>query len=110
MARRDQGPETLAAFDTVIDELAVHAGIERALWFGAHAAKVEGKIFLAIFGGTLVARVGAEEVDDRVLSGHGERFDPSGKGRAMRDWLQTSLEPADWPELAQAALAFSAPR
>ncbi|HMJ35818.1 MAG TPA: hypothetical protein VK501_18080 [Baekduia sp.] len=110
MARREQAPETLAAFGVVLDELAVHAGVERAVWFGAPAAKVEGKIFLAVFDGTLVARVGAEECDDRVLSGHGERFDPSGKGRSMKDWLQTSLEPADWPELAQAALAFSAPR
>jgi hypothetical protein len=109
VARRDQSPEALAAFDTLLDELAVHAGIERALWFGAPAAKVEGKMFLAIFDGTLVARAGQEEVDDRVLAGHGERFDPSGKGRALKDWLQTNLEPADWPELAQAALAFSSP-
>jgi hypothetical protein len=110
VSRRDEAPETLAAFEAVLDELAVHAGVERAVWFGAPAAKVDGKIFLAVFGGTLVARVGAEECDDRVLSAHGERFDPSGKGRAMKDWLSTSLEPADWPELAQSALAFTAAR
>jgi hypothetical protein len=109
MPRRDQSPEALAAFEALLDELAIHAGVRRALWFGAPSAKVEGKIFLAIFDGTLVARIGAEEVDDRVRSGHGQRFDPSGKGRGMKDWLQTSLEPPEWPDLAHAALAFSTP-
>jgi hypothetical protein len=109
VARRDQAPETLAAFDAVLDELAVHAGVERALWFGAPAAKVEGKIFLALWRGALVARIGADEVGARVLAGDGVRFDPSGKGRAMKDWLEADAEPDDWTELGAAALAFTSP-
>jgi hypothetical protein len=109
MSRRDeQSAESLAAFAQVRDELAVHAGVESALWFGAPAAKVDGKIFIALFRSALVARVGAEEVDARVSAREGEHFDPSGRGMGMKDWLHTTLEPADWSELAASALAFTA--
>jgi hypothetical protein len=111
MARRadEQPAEALAAFAAVIDELAVSSGVQRAVWFGVPAAKVEGKIFLALWRGALVARIGADEVDARVLAGDGVRFDPSGKGRAMKDWLEADAEPDDWPELGAAALAFTSP-
>ena len=74
----------------------------------APAVKVGGRIFLALRRGTLIARLGAEEVDARVLAGDGVRFDPSGKGRAMKDWLESSAEHAEWVELGLAALAFTA--
>jgi hypothetical protein len=107
-ARTPESAETLAAFATVLDEVAVAGDVERAVWFGTPAAKVGGRIFVALWRGALVARLGADEVDLRVLAGDGVRFDPSGKGRAMRDWLESDAEPAEWPELALAALAFTA--
>jgi hypothetical protein len=107
--RDPEPPEALAALAAVLDEIAVAGDVERAMWFGAPAAKVEGKIFLALWHGSLVARLGAEEVDHRVLAGQGVRFDPSGKGRAMKDWLEASAEHAEWTELALGALAFTAP-
>jgi hypothetical protein len=109
MARRDAEPaEALAAFEAVLDELAVAGDVQRALWFGAPAAKVGGKIFVALRRGALIARLGADEVDHRVLAGDGVRFDPSGKGRAMKDWLESNAEHAEWTELALGALAFTA--
>jgi hypothetical protein len=66
-------------------------------------------MFLALWGGALLARMGADEVDARVLSGDGIRFDPSGKGKAMKDWLESNAEHDDWLELAVCALAFSTP-
>jgi hypothetical protein len=101
--------EALEAFNGVLDELAVTADVGRALWFGSPAAKVEGKIFVALWHGTIVARIGAEEVDARVLAGDGVRFDPSGKGKAMKDWLESNGEHAEWLELAICALAFTSP-
>jgi hypothetical protein len=109
MARRPPEPaEALAAFAAVLDEIAVAGAVERAVWFGAPAAKVEGKIFVALWRGALVARIGAEEVDHRVLARDGVRFDPSGKGKAMKDWLESNAEHAEWTELALAAIAFTA--
>jgi hypothetical protein len=109
MARRDEEPaEAVAAFAVVLDELAVAGDVEQALWFGAPAVKVGGRIFLALRRGTLIARLGAEEVDARVLAGDGVRFDPSGKGKPMKDWLESNAEHGEWVELGLAALAFTA--
>jgi hypothetical protein len=108
MPRDPEPPEALAAFADVLDEIAVAGDVRRATWFGTPAAKIEGRIFLALWRGRLIARLGAEEVDARVLAGGGARFDPSGKGRAMKDWLEADAEPGEWVELALGALAFTA--
>jgi hypothetical protein len=109
MSPREPEPaEALAAFAVVLDEVAVAGDVERAVWFGAPAAKIEGKIFLALWRGALIARIGAEEVDHRVIAGDGVRFDPSGKGKAMKDWLESNAEHAEWTELALSAIAFTA--
>lgn len=108
MAREPESAETMAAYEAVLDEIALAGDVERAVWFGTPAAKVEGKIFMCLWRGALVARLGAEEVDARVLGGDGVRFDPSGKGMAMKDWLESNAEPAEWTELALSAIAFTA--
>lgn len=107
MPRTPESAETLAAFASVLDEITVAGAVERSVWFGTPAAKVEGKVFICLWRGALVARIGAEEVDLRVLAGDGVRFDPSGKGMAMKDWLESNAEPAEWTELALAAIAFT---
>jgi hypothetical protein len=43
-----------------------------------------------------------------VLAGDGVRFAPSGKGRAMKDWLETNSEHGEGTEFALAAIAFTA--
>ena len=106
--RAPEPAEALAAFAAVLDEVAVAGAVQRAVWFGAPAAKVDGKIFVALWHGALIARIGAEEVDHRVIAGDGVRFDPSGKGKAMKDWLESNAEHAEWTELALAAIAFTA--
>jgi len=106
--RPPEPEEALAAFAVVLDEVAAAGEVQRAVWFGTPAAKVEGRIFLALWRGALVARIGAEEVDHRVLAGDGVRFDPSGKGKAMKDWLEANAEHAEWTELALCAMAFTA--
>jgi hypothetical protein len=55
---REQPPaDALDAFARVLDELAVTADVGHAVWFATPAAKVEGKIFLALWHGALVARI-----------------------------------------------------
>jgi hypothetical protein len=77
MRREHAPPEAARAFSDVLDEVAVSGEVTRTRWFGMPAAKVQGHIFLALWEGALVARLGAEEVDLRVLAGGGVRFDPS---------------------------------
>lgn len=108
MARTPESADTMAAYEAVLDDVAMAGDVERAVWFGTPAAKVEGKIFMCVWRGALVARLGAEEVDQRVLGGDGVRFDPSGKGMAMKDWLESNAEHDEWTELALCAIAFTA--
>jgi hypothetical protein len=108
MKREHATPEAGRAFSSVLDEVAIAGDVERTVWFGMPAAKVEGRIFLALWESALVARLGADEVDLRVLAGDGIRFDPSEKGKPFSDWLESNAEPDEWAELAFAALAFTA--
>ncbi len=78
--------------------------------FGAHALKVDGKIFAMLAQGRLVVKLPRARVDALVEAGAGERFDP-GHGRLMREWL--SLDPGSelsWGGLAREALEFVGPR
>ncbi len=79
--------------------------------FGASGQlRIGGKIFAMLVRGRLVVKLPRERIDDLVVAGQGERFDP-GRGRLMNEWL--SLDPAadvSWPELASEALRFVDPR
>src|ERR1044071_5271381 len=105
MAPRTQAPRTEGAHQGGLRHRARGGGGRRGggggargVWFGTPAAKVEGKIFMCLWRGAFVARLGAEEVDQRVLAGDGVRFDPSGKGMAMKDWLESNAEPGEGTE------------
>jgi hypothetical protein len=100
-------PEALTAFSEVLDEIAIAGRVERTLWFGIPAARVEGRIFLALWRGALVARLGAEDVDECVLAGQGTRFDPLNNG-PFADWLESNADYHEWADLALSALVFTA--
>jgi hypothetical protein len=51
-------------------------------------------MFGGTFDGRLVVKVGRERVVALIDSGRAEPFDPSGRGRPMKDWAQVP-EPAD---------------
>ena len=74
----------------------------------ARGGSLNADFALAFAGCAGALALGADEVDQRVLTRDGVRFDPSGKGRAMKDWLESSAEPAEWTELALGAIAFTA--
>jgi hypothetical protein len=56
------------------------------------AAKIEGRIFLALWRGALVARIGADDVDLWVRAGDGGRFDPADNGKPFADWLAQRVD------------------
>jgi TfoX/Sxy family transcriptional regulator of competence genes len=71
----------------------------------SYGLKVNGKIF-AMFGrGKFVARLPRQRVDELVISGAGERFNP-GHGRLMKEWIAMSSNKGDWPSLAREAYSF----
>jgi len=60
-----------------------------------------------MFGGRsgedLVVKIGRSRVDELVSSGRARPFDPSGRGRPMKDWAVLPEPSSDWHQLAAEA-------
>jgi hypothetical protein len=96
----------------VKEELAVLAesleGVEPGQLFGKPSLKVGKSHFVCGFQQCLVVKVGKEAIEEMLPKFEGSvLFDPSGKGRPMKDWLQIPEDYKDqWPSLALQALDF----
>ena len=98
------------AFERVENRLADTAEVTRGKLFGHPCLNVKGKAFAVRFHDDLVFKLGRERAAV-LLEQHLELqlFDPSGKKRAMRDWVQspTSLS-AHFESWADEACSFVA--
>ena len=76
--------------------------------FGKPCGKINKKAFVAFFEDEMVFKIGREEVELLLQKYEGsKRWDPSGKNRAMKDWIQVSGEYfKDWEVLCQKAVEF----
>ena len=77
--------------------------------FGKPCFKIGGKAFCAYFQEAMVFKL-TGDVHTRALALAGAQlFDPSGKGRAMREWVQVPFEHRDlWGEFAKDACGYVA--
>lgn len=75
--------------------------------FGKPCFKVNGKAFISFFEECMVFKLnGTVHAEALALKG-AVQFDPSGKGRAMKEWVQVpAAHKKQWPELARAAYAY----
>ncbi len=99
-----------AAFDDFVDSLRdVAPTLEASQMFGKPCARLVGaKPVLSWFQGAMVFKLGADRVQE-ILAAHSEAvpFDPSGKGRPFKDWVQVAESAElDWTALAQEALGL----
>jgi hypothetical protein len=80
---------------------------EQSQMFGKPCFKVNGKAFMSFFGNDMVFKLNGE-MHTEALSLDGSRlFDPSGKGRPMKEWVQVPAHYKDqWPSFAKAAQAY----
>jgi len=78
--------------------------------FGKPCLKIDKKAFAAFFKDEMVFKLGQQEIKllkDKYPGSF--NWDPSGKNRAMKDWLQVPNEFCnDWEKLAKMALDFVA--
>ena len=83
-------------------------GAQRA--FGSTSLKTDGKIFAMLVKDRLVVKLPAARVEQLVVEGVGEAFDP-GHGRIQKEWLSVrGDEPAQWQALATESESFVAKR
>jgi hypothetical protein len=75
--------------------------------FGKPCFKTGGKAFICLFQNDMVFKL-TGDAHKQAISLNGSRlFDPSEKGRPMKEWVQVSYHHKDkWPEFAEAALKY----
>jgi hypothetical protein len=103
-------PETQARYTEVAEALAArNPEIVQAKMFGMPSLKANGKAFAGLYGDDMVFKLAAPD-HARALALAGARiFDPSGRNRPMREWVQVpAVHAAAWEELAAAALTYTA--
>ena len=77
--------------------------------FGKPCGKINKKAFVSFFEDEMVFKIGRDEIEDVIKKYKGaKKFDPSGKKRPMKDWLQVPFaHKKDWLKLSKQALKFT---
>ena len=96
-------------FDEIAAQLSKQPGVVRAKMFGMPSVKVNGNAFMGFESGAMVFKL-TGETHKQALAAPGARlFDPSGRGRPMKEWVSVPASASDlWTDLADAALAYVA--
>lgn len=82
-------------------------GAEKSQLFGKPCYKINGKAFVCFFKNCMVFKLsGASHKDALALDGS-ELFDPSGKKRPMKEWVQVPYDySASWKKYAKSAFDY----
>lgn len=77
--------------------------------FGKPCFKINGKAFICFFENAMVFKLNGEMHKQALLLSNSLLFDPSGKKRPMKEWVQVVAEHKDqWPLLAASAYQYVA--
>ncbi len=95
-------------YNQIGQELADKKATTIGQMFGKPCLKTNSKAFAAFFQGEMVFKFGQEDATLLKNKYSGSvNWDPSGKKRPMKDWLQIPAAfSKDWPELAKQALEY----
>lgn len=80
---------------------------EQSQMFGKPCFKIKGKAFICFFQNCMVFKL-TDNMHEEALSFDGSQlFDPSGKKRPMKEWVQVPFDYKDkWTKFAKAALEY----
>lgn len=75
--------------------------------FGKPCFKIAGKAFACFFQDCMVFKLSGDTHKNALSLDGAKLFDPSGKGRPMKEWVQLPFDYAGkWPEFAREAAAY----
>ena len=96
------------AYEAFAEQLMVTNGdIESGSLFGMPCLKINGKAFVGSFDGGAVFKLPEPEHAAALGLEGSVLFDPSGKGRPMKEWVVVTAVYEDrWPAFVAAALAY----
>jgi hypothetical protein len=94
-------------YQRIAQRLAALPGVAQGQMFGMPVVKVNGKAFTGYYQGDMAFKLsGPAHAEALALSG-AALFDPSGRGRPMREWVRVpAAQAAAWVDLAYAALQY----
>ncbi len=100
-------PDAKQTFEAIADQLSAQPGVIRSQMFGMPCLKIYGKAFAGLDQGEMVFKLTGDE-HTRALAIQGAAlFDPSGRGRPMKEWVRVPGENAvEWGHFANAAMHY----
>jgi hypothetical protein len=99
--------ESSAEYDMVAVQMTSISPATRGMMFGMPVLKYDGKAFAGYHKGAMAFKLnGLAHAEALALPG-ARLFDPSGRGRPMREWVEVPAAQASrWSEFAQEALRY----
>ncbi|MBL4604494.1 MAG: hypothetical protein JKY02_02175 [Flavobacteriaceae bacterium] len=80
---------------------------EQSQMFGKPCFKINGKAFLSFFQNEMVFKLTGESHSDALSSDGSQLFDPSGKKRPMKEWVQVPFDYSNnWAKYAKSAMEY----
>lgn len=82
-------------------------GAEQSQMFGKPCFKSSGKAFVCFFQNEMVFKLTGDIHQEALSLAGSQLFDPSGKRRPMKEWIQVPSEHSDkWTKYAKEALKY----
>jgi hypothetical protein len=79
-------------FVLLVEMLSENKNVVSSQMFGKQCLKVKGKAFLALHKSTLVFKLTGDEHKKAMTNKGAVLWDPSGKGRPMKEWVAIPAE------------------
>lgn len=80
--------KTFELFTTIGEELSKKKKVEASQMFGKPCLKINGKAFACFFQNEIVFKLGGKDHEEALKLKGAHLFDPSGKKRPMKEWVQ----------------------
>ena len=96
-------------YETVASEVVATEPATQGKMFGMPCLKIGGKAFAGLSHNVMVFKLPVPEHTRALALSGAQFFDPSGRGRPMKEWVEVPIEHASlWLELARAAARYVA--
>ena len=95
-------------YHTIAQQFAEQYGTTSAQMFGKPSLKTNNKAFAAFYKDAMVFKLGKTAISTLTETyPNAVNWDPSGKNRPMKDWLQVEVShSSEWEKLAQSAFNY----
>lgn len=99
--------EAQDAYDDLALRLAASHDAVKGQMFGKPCIKINGKAAIAFFQDCVVFKLPSQTLPEALQIQDAKLWDPSGKGRAMKEWVQVPMHGhADFETLSIAAANY----